>query len=146
MLDVFFPSISARDYLPKLYFRWRLFVTLQIIFKGFQGTANPRNAYPIWKQLVFPGIILCMHPANERWRYIVTSSLIGWVHSQNDPCIPRSATSYLPYSEPIHICCVSSSGTQQIAKEYRSWGKIGSFYMELWLKIKFVNESRLTIS
>ena len=34
------------------------------------------------------GIILWMHPANERWRYIVTSSLIGWVHTQNDPCIP----------------------------------------------------------
>ena len=27
-----------------------------------------------------PGIILCMRPANERWRYIVTSSLIGWAH------------------------------------------------------------------
>ena len=31
-----------------------------------------------------------MHPANERWCYIVTSSLIGWPHSQNDPCVPRS--------------------------------------------------------
>ena len=31
-------------------------------------------------------IILCMRPANERWRYIVTLSLIGWVHTQNDPC------------------------------------------------------------
>ena len=31
-------------------------------------------------------IILCMCPANERWRYNVTSSLIGWAHSQNDPC------------------------------------------------------------
>ena len=30
--------------------------------------------------------ILWMHPANERRRYIVTSSLIGWVHSQDDPC------------------------------------------------------------
>ena len=27
-----------------------------------------------------------MRPANERRRYIVTSSLIGWVHTQNDPC------------------------------------------------------------
>ena len=27
-----------------------------------------------------------MLPANERWCYIVTSSLIGWVHLQNDPC------------------------------------------------------------
>ena len=26
------------------------------------------------------GIIMCMRPANERRRYSVTSSLIGWVH------------------------------------------------------------------
>ena len=31
-------------------------------------------------------INLWMHPANERWRYIVTSSLIGWAQTQNDPC------------------------------------------------------------
>ena len=31
-------------------------------------------------------IILCMHPANKRWCYIVTSSLIGWALTQNDPC------------------------------------------------------------
>ena len=30
------------------------------------------------------GIIFCVSPANERWRYIVTSSLIGWEHTQND--------------------------------------------------------------
>ena len=32
-------------------------------------------------------IILCMCPANERRRYNVTSSLINWAHSQNDPCM-----------------------------------------------------------
>ena len=32
-------------------------------------------------------IILCMHPANERWCYTVTPSLIGWAHTQNDPCL-----------------------------------------------------------
>ena len=26
-----------------------------------------------------------MRPANERRRYTVTPSLIGWVHTQNDP-------------------------------------------------------------
>ena len=31
------------------------------------------------------GIILSMGSANERWRYIVTSSLISWAHTQNDP-------------------------------------------------------------
>ena len=33
----------------------------------------------------FTGIILCMRPTNERWRYSVTSSLIGWEHSRIDP-------------------------------------------------------------
>ena len=31
------------------------------------------------------GIILCMRPANERWCYTVTPSVIGWAHTQNDP-------------------------------------------------------------
>ena len=34
----------------------------------------------------FTGIILCMGSANERLRYIVTSSLIGWAHTKNDSC------------------------------------------------------------
>ena len=34
----------------------------------------------------FAGIILCLYPANDRWRYNVTLSLIGWAHTQN-PCI-----------------------------------------------------------
>ena len=31
-------------------------------------------------------IILCMGSASKRWRYIATSSLIGWAPTQNDPC------------------------------------------------------------
>ena len=38
-------------------------------------------------KFVMGGTILCMHPANERWRYIVTPSLIGWAHTQNGPCM-----------------------------------------------------------
>ena len=30
---------------------------------------------------------LCMCPANERWRYILMLSPIGWAHTQNDPYI-----------------------------------------------------------
>ena len=29
-------------------------------------------------------IILCIHQTNERWHYNVTSSVVGWVHAQND--------------------------------------------------------------
>ena len=35
-----------------------------------------------------------MRPANERRRYIVTSSPIGWVHTQNDPCYSSSWQCY----------------------------------------------------
>ena len=31
--------------------------------------------------ILYTGIILCMHSASERWRYNVTSSTIGWVHT-----------------------------------------------------------------
>ena len=34
-------------------------------------------------------IILCVHPANERLHYAAISSLIGWAHTQNDPCNTR---------------------------------------------------------
>ena len=33
----------------------------------------------------WPGIVLCMQPANEKQHYNVTSFLIGWEHAQNDP-------------------------------------------------------------
>ena len=33
------------------------------------------------------GILLCMVPTNERRRYIVMSSLIGWAHTQKDPWV-----------------------------------------------------------
>ena len=29
---------------------------------------------------------LCMCPANDRWHYIVTVSLIDWTDTQNEPC------------------------------------------------------------
>ena len=38
----------------------------------------------LWHSDWPPGIILWMHQANERWRYIVTLSLIGWACTQND--------------------------------------------------------------
>ena len=34
-----------------------------------------------------PGLILGLRPVNERRRYFVTTSLIGWAHAWNQPCI-----------------------------------------------------------
>ena len=54
------------------------------------------------------GIILCMHPANQRQCYIVTSSLIGWAHTQNDfrACItgfPITLYIFLKIIELAHL-------------------------------------------
>ena len=37
----------------------------------------------------YTGIISCMHPANDR-HYIVTSSFVGWAHTQNDPWLYKA--------------------------------------------------------
>ena len=37
-------------------------------------------------QYITSGPILGLRPANERQRYFVTPSLIGWVQAQNQPC------------------------------------------------------------
>ena len=38
----------------------------------------------IWEESIKQlGVILCMRPANERRRYSVTPSLIGWAHTHN---------------------------------------------------------------
>ena len=39
--------------------------------------------------LVVSGSILCMRPANVRWRYTVTPSFIGWAHAKNGHCCLR---------------------------------------------------------
>ena len=36
--------------------------------------------------LLISGLILVLRPANERRRYFVTTSLIGWVQAWNQPC------------------------------------------------------------
>ena len=56
------------------------------------------------------GIILCMRPANKRWRHSVTPSLIGWPHTQNDPwkgslvSVPTLAELFLAVQGFIDTC------------------------------------------
>ena len=49
---------------------------------------TPSNFFVFWCvdfDAWYPGIILCIRPANGRRRYIVTSSLIGWAHAKIIP-------------------------------------------------------------
>ena len=47
------------------------------------------------------GNILGMGSANERRRFIITPPLIGWVHTQNDPCIAICFMGSLPQGDFI---------------------------------------------
>ena len=60
------------------------------------------NACLEWKIAVLSGIILGMGSANTGRRYIVTTSLIGWFHTQNDPCaLTQISLKFVPKG-PIH--------------------------------------------
>ena len=61
------------------------------------------------KQYSWAGIFLWMRPANERRRYIVTSSssLIGWAHPQNDPWL--GVIMSLVYHNVINITAMAKA-------------------------------------
>ena len=56
------------------------------------------------------GIILVMSSAIEKQCYIVTASLIGWAHSQNNRCaiIKVEHRSYFNSQKTLHISCILS--------------------------------------
>ena len=66
----------------------------------------------------YAGIILFMRSPNERRRYTVTPSLIGWAHTQNDPCMIRKPTRGSKQNTNIntstHNSCRTSSSMRYI--------------------------------
>ena len=59
----------------------------------------------------FAEIIFYMHPANERRRYLVTSSFIGWAHTENDPCICGHCCWKFMQKTTSQETCAHSNGT-----------------------------------
>ena len=59
------------------------FSTIMIILHDMHAFRNSKQWLP-W-HIKLQRINLCMRPANERRRYNVMSSLIGWAHAQNNP-------------------------------------------------------------
>ena len=81
---------------------------IDIQMEGWRDGAGHDNTHQLdrgggynWHNHDFAGIILCMRPANERRRYTVTSSPIGWAHAQNDPWFGFNFT--YTYLFQIHI-------------------------------------------
>ena len=68
------PSVHPIVYTPTFFF-------VVVCFDLFKPICFLVNLF--WFQDT--GIILAMGSANERRRYNVTSSLIGWAHTENDP-------------------------------------------------------------
>ena len=58
----------------------------QSIARSIFTTAGSVRTWACYMRNDMSGIILYMRPANGRRRYIVTS-LIGWAHAQNYPCM-----------------------------------------------------------
>ena len=74
---------------PGLRSYWTLHVKLLILFPLRVLLWWTNFNWKCWMVRVLQGqagFILCMCPANERQPYIVTSSLVGCAHTQNDPC------------------------------------------------------------
>ena len=56
------------------------FTKIQIL--EFQGKICENSAHKkSYGMDIISGLILGLHPANERWRYLVTTFLIGWVQA-----------------------------------------------------------------
>ena len=60
---------------------------------------RPSVAIAVLFAISYTGIILCMHPANERRRYNVTSSPIGWGHLCGVCC------EFYVWLSPTSFCC-----------------------------------------
>ena len=75
------------------------------IFVDIIGLTTAKHRSPA-TQMSWTRTILCMRPASGRRRYNITSSLIGWAHTQNDPCL---STSSEPETHFTKCLCVHDS-------------------------------------
>ena len=77
-----------------------VFILLSFIDSGTaQVDKIVKNGDCFYISMTYTGSFLYMRPANEGQRYIVTSSLIGWAHIENDPYCNICS----PYSQHIQI-------------------------------------------
>ena len=88
---------------------------------------NPTSRAHVYQTILPTGIwVWCS--ANERRRYILTSSLIGWAHTQNDPCHNKFiGDCYFQHEFLFHV----------IYEEWNKWHQLMEYHvkcitMTLW--------------
>ena len=85
--------------------RWHLCAALG--HNDFKEHSCPHNM-SILKYILFfipsafSGIILCMHPAKERWRYSVTPFVIGWAQQRHPVSIMSGSMHPAPPASTQH--------------------------------------------
>ena len=86
--DVIWASWRLKSPAPLFFYSLFILATKETAKLRFIGplcgerlVGSPHKSSAMWASCPCPGIILCMRPANERLRYIVTHSLVGWAHT-----------------------------------------------------------------
>ena len=102
--------------------------------KSFEDQVPLGETYSSWSSdeftVISAGIILYMWPANERRRYNVTSSLIGWPHVQSDPCRGWE--------------CMCQDSSPMVISQHSQYGELQKILRQIFLKHlpKFSNKFR----
>ena len=88
-----YPNVISRH----LFFIWHQ-ISLKVFFlRRVQINFRSGNGFMPNRWQVITGLILGLHPANERCRYKLTPYLIGWAQIKNQSCITSA------YDEPISL-------------------------------------------
>ena len=74
----------------KIDVEYTVYLHIYCILHTYRAMVNTNLDMYNSRFLVGPRISLVMCPVNERRRCNATTSLIGWVHTKNDPCIMAS--------------------------------------------------------
>ena len=87
-----------------IYLVWLIKVALHAVVWDQKCTFPCRHQFQEMAIILYTGLILGLCPANERRCYFVTTSLIGWVQAQNQPCVQQALFTILR-KRPQSTCC-----------------------------------------
>ena len=88
-------------------------------------------------KLYWPGVIMCMHPASERRRYIVKLFLIGWPRNQNDPWFGNfdDVRILRKWWLPLVGYFPDSKDTRITSIKYWSGAKVSDIQINVWVSV-----------
>ena len=94
------------------------------------------------------GIILCIHPTNERQRYIVTSAGIGWAHTprllyHNCNAVDYGLLSFFDFQRNPHQRLRNS--LMYHVWKWSQWSKLLVLLITHWGRVTHICVSELTI-